>query len=394
MEFETLTHRTGFEIRDPIEHTRFELYVPDSITPVQARRGRFHFPVDAAVGFETAAVEIPKLVSPLVWTQSGELIRDSTTIDDRRFPADDYLLELNSTAMKLYIAFEAAFRLERGESTVTVHCERRTRVRVGARSLHEYPAGTITVTDDVRDTMRAISLFGSALKTLAPERSFPTLRGHPPLIERGEQFSVPAEIDPPETDVTLVLPPERKRVYAASSLVYYLGAEVVAGDEPRLIAGNFECSLDGPDGYEETVNSVLRRTFFLDCLARTERSYEVELYERKRVESMIDIDFAALYDAPLAERVGMALSIPFERIESIAMDWNLTTDIVPTAANVETLPFVAYDLSFCRTPPNPTDRAVPNPPKAFDDFVRNTSDWKWNEDDFFQVPSAPTPEHA
>jgi hypothetical protein len=96
----------------------------------------------------------------------------------------------------------------------------------------------------------------------------------------------------------------------------------------------------------------------------------------------------------VAERVGMALSIPFERIESIAMDWNLTTDIVPTAANVETLPFVAYDLSFCRTPPNPTDRAVPNPPKAFDDFVRNTSDWKWNEDDFFQVPSAPTPEHA
>jgi hypothetical protein len=124
--------------------------------------------------------------------------------------------------------------------------------------------------------------------------AFASARGHPPLIERGEQFSVPAEIDPPETDVTLVLPPERKRVYAASSLVYYLGAEVVAGDEPRLIAGNFECSLDGPDGYEETVNSVLRRTFFLDCLARTERSYEVELYERKRVESMIDIDFAAV----------------------------------------------------------------------------------------------------
>ncbi|EFW92992.1 hypothetical protein ZOD2009_06534 [Haladaptatus paucihalophilus DX253] len=394
MEFETLTRRTGLEISDPIENTRFELYVPAPITPVQTRTGRFYFPVDAAVGFETASVEIPKLVSPLVWTQSGELVADSTRIDGNEFPAGDYLLELNSTSMKLYLAFESGFRLERGETAVTVRCEGTTRIRVGARSLHEHPAGTITVTDEVRDVMRAVSLFGSALKTLSPERSFPTLRGHPPLIERGETFSVPGEIEPPETDVTLVLPPERTRVYTASSLAYYLGAEIIAGDEPRLIAGNFEQSLDGPDGYEATVNSILRRTFFFDCLARTEGFYDVELYERKRVESRMDVDLESLYDAPLADRVERALSLPFERVESVAMDWNLTTDIVPTKANVEALPFVAYDLSFCRTPSNPTERNVTEPPKAFDDFARNASDWRWDDDDFFQVASAPTAEHA
>ena len=232
---------------------------------------------------------------------------------DRTLDSDAYLVELSTTPMKLYFLVDGRLTIEHRDDTVRFSFDRETTVLVGARSFHDRPAGTITVTDDVRDAMRAVSRFGSALKTLSPERSFPTLRGHPPLVERGEEFAAPNGLEPAETDVELVVPPDREHVYPIVSLAYYLGATVVPGHDPRLVAGSFERSLDGPDGYVETVNRILRQTFFLDCLTRTEGYYKVELHEREAVEPLVDLDFADLYETPLPERLAVYLSVPFGR---------------------------------------------------------------------------------
>ncbi|WP_231184435.1 hypothetical protein [Haladaptatus sp. DYF46] len=406
MEFDTLDRRSGIAIFDPVENVRFELYTENrpSIEPTET--AGFYFPIDAAVGFETGAIEVPNHLSVVVRTQDGSIVTDATTFDGLSLPFDAYLLEVQSTPMKLYIAVEGSLSLDHGETSAMIRFDERRRVRIGARSFHDQPAGTITVTDDIEDAMAALSLLGSALKTTSCERSFPTLRGHPPVIEFGESFDVPSDIERPETGVELVVPPERQYVYPAASLAYYLGAELVAGGAPRLRVGEFEHSLSGPDGYEAAVNRTLRQVFFLDCLTRTEGYYPVELHERERVEPLVDLDFTALYGQPLAKQLPEYLSIPFETLRPHVPDWHLTTDVVPTVETLPALPYFADELSLLRTPRDPATYTSRPKPKMFDDFTRtaavaagdftrSTADaWDWGEDELFQIERADTIEHA
>jgi hypothetical protein len=391
--------RAGLDIYDPIENVRFALFTPEPIRPMPVETTSFYFPVDAAVAIETTALEVPKLVPLTIRRQDGTMVVETSDGRDRTLDADSYLVELSTAPMKLYLAVESAARLEHTDSEVVFHFGEETTVRVGVRSYHDRPAGTITVTDDTEDVMRAVSLFGSALKTTSPERSFPTLRGHPPLVERGESFSAPAGVERPETGVELVLPPDREHVFPAVSLAYYLSAEVVPGTDPRLVAGSFERSLNGTGGYEATVSRVFRQTFFLDCLTRTEGYYKVALHERQQVEPLVDLDFAALYDAPMPERLDHYLSIPFETIEPYVPNWRLGVDVTPTVENVEYAPYLAKDLALVRIPERPNPKSASPMSDAQTEFfrapssdvlVRGSDSWDAVDDrDVFQVDPMP-----
>lgn len=226
-----------------------------------------------------------------------------------------------------------------------------TEVLIGARSHHEHPAATITTTDDPADVMTAISYLGSALKTTSCERSYPTLRGHPPTIEIGDELCVPAELEQPDTGVRIELPPEYRLIYVAAPLAYYLGATVVPGTVPRIVTDTgFEHVLDGPDGFEDEVERVLKQVFFLDCITRTEGLYKVDLHKRRAVASALDLDFADLYGRPLTEQLEAYLEVPFALVEDHLPQWKLTTYVAPTAEHVEMLPFVVNDLAVVKTP--------------------------------------------
>ncbi|TKX83872.1 caspase family protein, partial [Halorubrum sp. SS5] len=93
---------------------------------------------------------------------------------------------------------------------------------------------------------------------------------------------------------------------------------------------------------------VLRQSFHMDCLARTEGFYPVDLHERETTG--LDLDWGRLYDLPLAERLGEYLDVPFEAVEPELPQWTLTTDVRPDPENVEMLPFVAGELSIVRSP--------------------------------------------
>ncbi len=397
--FESPPKRPGLLINDPIESVRFALYTPEQSQLRPADPDEFHFPVDAAVAFDTSTVEIPKRTGVYVRTQDGELVRSSTPMDGGlRVQSAAYNLELNTAPMKLYLAVESEVAIEQRNRSVVLDFGDETTLRVGARSFHEQPAGTITVTDDVEDAMRAVSLFGSALKTSSPERSFPTLRGHPPLVERGTEFSVPEGIERPDSGTELVVPRDRASVYAAAPLAYYLGAEVVPGECPRLVANEFEYDLTSSAGFETAVANTLQQIFFLDCLTRTEGYYQVDLHERRQVEPTLDLDFSALYDASPTDRLETYLGVPFETLEPNLPDWHLTTDVVPSPGNVESLPFVANDLSLVRCPPQPTTRTVRSQPEPLTefyraDFVRST-DSSTSVNDIVQPDPTNSVEHA
>ncbi|GAA0252020.1 hypothetical protein ACFFQF_02910 [Haladaptatus pallidirubidus] len=372
--FETISNPSGVLVYDPIERIRFELHTPEPLSLHHDNVDKYPFPVSSAVTFSTDRIEIPKLVGVYGRDRDYNIVFNRSTEHGRSISSRGTpYLELYVLPIKLYLTVGSPVTLSTDDSNTVIELESESEVTLGARSLHERPIGTITVPDDIEDVMRAVSHFGSALKSTSPERSFPTLRGHPPTIERGETFSVPDTVERPDTGVELVVPPTREYVYPAASLAYYLGAEVVSGTSPRLVADGVEHALDGPTTFETEVARTLQHTFFLDCLTRTEGLYQVALNERQRIEPRIDLDFAALYEMPLEERVAEYLSVPFETLEPAIPKWHLTTDVTPTSDNDEVLPFVADDLSLIRCPAAPKKNPKRSPPAEIGDFYRSTT---------------------
>lgn len=371
-DFETPDSRPGVRVNDPIESAQFALYTPDPVDfrVTDADEGAFYFPVDRTVAFETRAVEFPRRTPLLVRDDAGDLVTDFGPDEDGEttLPAARYNLEPGSAPMKLYVAVEGDLTLETLDDGIRVEFGEERTVGLGVRSFHQRPAGTVTVGDDVTDVMRAVSLLGSALKTTTPERSFPTLRGHPPLVEHGDGFDAPDGLERPETGIRIEVPPEHRYVYPVAPLAYYLGAEVVPGDTPKLVAAGIERKLPR-ERFEQAVAETLQTCFLLDCVVRTEGYYEVDLHERGVVLDRVDFDPATVYDLPLDERTAEYLSVPFADVADLVSRWHLTTDVVPTPDNAEMLPFVANDLSVVRCPDR-TPSATTSEPEHLTDFYR------------------------
>ncbi|WP_158056619.1 hypothetical protein [Halorussus halophilus] len=342
-------HADGLEVVDPIERRRFELTVGRRVRPETVPPSRFAFPVDAAVAVATDSVVVDGITDAYV-RRDGEMVAAIRPESPVSLPAGEYEVEVNAP-VKLYLRGVGPLEATNDGGRLSVSFA--DGLLVGARSYHEQPAATITTTTDPEDALRAVSYLGSALKTTSVERSYPTLRGHPPLVELGDEFSVPEPLSKPDTGVEISVPQTHRAAVVAAPLAFYLGAELVPGTEPRIEAENgFSHALgddtDDSTAFDQSVARVLKQTFFFDCITRTEGYYEVDLHERAEVEPLVDLDFPALYDASLAERLKAYLEVPFETIEEFLPRWNVTAFVDPDPAGVEAVPFVVGDLAVVR----------------------------------------------
>jgi hypothetical protein len=343
----------GLVVSDPIERSQVVLSTPDPVEVGDADPGRFRFPADAAAAVRTDRLDLETVVSVCIRDDDGDLLARTEHFDEQSFGEGTYSVELFAP-IKLYLRVDAPFRVVSDATRTRIEFDRETDVTVGARSHHKRPAATITTTDRPRDAMRAVSLLGSALKTTTVERSYPTLRGHPPLVDRGEAFEAPAGLSSPETGVTIELPATRRHVYAVAPLAYYLGATVVPGETARLVTDDgFTHELGVARDFETDVERLLKRTFFLDCLTRTEGYYQVDLFERTALESElaadVDLDFPDLYGRSIGAQLESYLEVPYGTIEAHAPRWKLGAHVSPSASNVELLPFLANDLAVVTT---------------------------------------------
>lgn len=184
--------RPGVSISDPIESTRFALITdrPVDVTATSTSTDDWLFPVESAASVTAGQVRVPKrsgiFVRPLddaATINSFQPDGDGVSVDGRR------LLEVNTAPVKLYLrAGPCEIRLSDDGGETVLDFDDVVDVQIGVRSYRDQPVGTIKVPDDPSAVMDGVSLFGSALQTTSPERSWPTLRGHPPLIERGPVF--------------------------------------------------------------------------------------------------------------------------------------------------------------------------------------------------------------
>lgn len=374
--YQPAVDRSGVLIKDSIQSVQFPVFTNTSVTS-GGTNVEFAAPIDTTARIRTSRIAIPKRSRLFVRTpQSRQVHTQFDPMESSRLFSDRaHRIEVNTAPVKLYLGVESAMEISTasvgGRDEVWLEFPREVDVALGVRSFHDQPAGTITTTADPEGAMQAISCLGSSLKTTSPERSFPTLRGHPPLVEVGDEFNAPDGLEHPDTGVRLELPAEYEYIYPATSLAYYLGAEVVPGGEPRLVTDEgFEYSLDREDGYEETVARVLRQLFVLDCVTRTEGLYPDSICERRVVEDAVSLDYADLYSVSLAERTRRYLEVPWQAVSDAVPTWPRVIDVVADPESVDSVPFVAADLALARTPTK-TKSPPPDPPEFIDDFHRS-----------------------
>jgi len=346
--FEPLAAPTGIQVVDPIDGGQFTFLTPDPVETDPAPKDALPVPVDGAVSIDTDVIRTPYLVG--VWIRDGEfdLVEQCTGGDQVSLPDGRYVVEFSSVQLKLYLGIDGPATVDATGDLVEFSTSGESDVVVGLRSYHEQPARTITTTESPPDVMKAISQFRAALKTTSPERSFPTLRGHPPLVEFGEEFSAPGGARLSPASLSIELPPRWDRILPAAPLSYYLDADLVPGDRARLHLDGETVPLVGPDGYEQRIAQILKHVFTLDCVVRTEGLYNVDLHERSVLEARTDLDFQRLYDLPLAERTLAYLDVPFETVEPATPEWKLTADVQPEPENARVLPFLSSDLALIR----------------------------------------------
>lgn len=339
------------EIVDPVERRRIRLRSGEGgfADSSAVDPGALPFPVDAAVRLSARRLTVPRFVHLFVRDESGAVVAKTGPFDYRELPADSYVVEIHAP-IKLYLRVESSFTLAAGADEITLAFDDASTVVLGARSYHERPAATITTTDDPTDLQTAVSYLGSALKTTGPERSYPTLRGHPPLFKRGDSLDVPDGLPEPRDDVRLEVPPTLSATFTVAPLSYYLGCEVGPGEGPKLVTDRgFEYPLDGPAGYEESVERLLKQVFFLDALVRAEGFSGVDLAERAAFDPPTEFDAERLYDLSLPGRLAAYLSVPFDAVEPHLPRWELVAWLPPEPDHLETLPFVVDELAVVRT---------------------------------------------
>ncbi|WP_435347075.1 hypothetical protein [Haloarchaeobius sp. HRN-SO-5] len=339
----------GVAITDQIKQRRLQVVTDDAVSPTPTDPEDFEFPVDAAFTIETGRLFIDRAEEVYLRSACGTYDRPVTHQTELRLDTNVYSLDI-SGPVKLYWRFEGEPVVRNGADSLRVDFSDRATVEFGVRTYHKNPAGTITTSADPNDVMTAISALSSALKTTSVERSYPTLRGHPPLLELGDELDIPDDFSPAGTGVEIGVPSELQYVYAAAPLAFYLGADIVPASEPKIRMGQFEHGLADGRRFEDDVAQILKQTLFLDCVVRTEGIHQVELYERQLVEPKLPFDIAEMYGQPLPNQLEAYLSVPFDVIEPHLPRWCLTAHVPADAKHVEAVPHIVNDLGVIRSP--------------------------------------------
>lgn len=342
--------RIGFEIdgetlavRDRIEGTRLDLRADREPELSPALPELFPLPVDRAASFEAESVSVSEYSNVNVRRANGDFVAQLD--EPSEFPRGDYCVEINGVTKVLLRAEDAEIDTSgmAGSGPIELEFDRPTTVTIGGRSLHTRPEATVTVPDDPAALTEAVSVLGSSIREFSPERSWPTLRGYPPRIERGDELDVPSPLTVPDTGVEVVVRPTYADVYRLSTLSYYLGARMTVGDAPaiRLETGYEERLPTEGEALEQRVKELFGTWFFLDTLARTEGYVPSDRYEYEQVGAELPFYPPNLADSSMSERLMEYLEVDAETVAPYAPAWPTVATVRPVPAAAELLPHLA-----------------------------------------------------
>ena len=354
-----------------------ELSITGTFDDVSPSDADMQFPVDVVLEATTSTVSFPHEVVYAHSLGTG----DWEVLDQRdrslTVGAGSYEVDVDAE-IKTYLRVEGPFRIERTPDfeSVVLTLESPQPIRFGFRGRHEFPDGSITVPFTPDGLAAAIPYLASAQKSDDSNRSFPSLRGHPPLVEAGEILSVPNNIASrkPSTGIEFEIPDRFESVYVVAPLAYYLQAAVRTSsiDRPvlRLTDLGREVSLRPMPTFERDVERLLRTCLFLDCLVRNVGPHRSKLAELGLLE-FLEFDPQSLYFASAQSRLDTYLDVPFDAISHRIPTWHLATYVEPTPDNVGMVPFLLDRLSLCYMPRTSELGGKELIERSLDDFYRS-----------------------
>lgn len=256
---------------------------------------------------------------------------------------DDYTVKIDAQIV-VYLRFRGSGSIAWDEAAAetVIRFPEATSVAVGFRSSVHAPAETITVSPDPAGVATAITHLATGIETTTPDKSFPSLRRHPPAIDLGDRTDIPREVADRrrETGIVFHVPDDLESLFVIAPLAYYLQAAVRAEprDRARLVAPDVGLSLELPSisQLQFAVAALLRRVFFLDCLVRNAGPYSADLAERSLLDD-ISLDPDRTYAATPQERLAAYLNAAFDLIEDRLPEWHLTMYVAPRTVHVPTL---------------------------------------------------------
>jgi hypothetical protein len=299
--------------------------------------------VDAAVSGSATGLRLPVTQGYLVGT-GGRYDLSSV----RRLPTDSYTLTLED-GVETTVSFSGAVRVDRLNGRTVIRFGGRRPVTVGFREPATRPS-TIRVPRSPEGVARAISVAAGTPETAGPERSHPTARPHPPLVEFGEE-AVPQSVETERglTGVEFHLPPAYEPLYVVAPLAYYTGATVSVGARTptvRIPSLDLERHFAPGAAFADEVATVLRRLFFLDCYVR-----DTEGPNRLRPDGTgAEAELDAYASSTMGERLAMALSGGPEGVDVPLPEWHLSTYVSADPTNARAVPHLLDRLSLVYPP--------------------------------------------
>lgn len=313
-------------------------------------------PIDKSVTGRASRLSFPPSLVGIVDVETGTRYEHGNDTKPLLLPDGEYLANVHGN-VKTYLRFSGPATVQKTDDfdSLIFSFRRKTPVTLGFRSHHKMPVDTITVPPTTEGVATAISYASSSQKVTGPDRSYPTLRGHPPRFELGEELHIPREVRAAKKDIGIEIriPDDFETLFVTAPLAYYLQADVVVEGHraPMLSAPevNFTYSFSPLPAYQHEVADLLRQVFFLDCLVRNAGPHRWELAELSLLDT-VDIDAAETYDATPAEQLVTYDLADFERIEGDLPEWHLSMYVEPVLENVSALPYLLSNLSLIYLP--------------------------------------------
>ncbi|WP_435147019.1 hypothetical protein [Halobaculum sp. P14] len=312
---------------------------------------------DTVVSGETRQLRFPPVFATVTDVDTGETFSLDGDEGPVSLPPGNYLLKVDSRVVA-YVRFSGA---------VTLSCPGYERLQLDFPTATTASVGFVTTVLESTDRIRvpespagvaaALSAFSAGGRTTTPDRSFATMRGHPPHVEFDDDVAadgaIPASIRErtDDADVELTVPPELRYLFPLAPLAYYTGAAVRVDPDatPTLTIPGREEELDALPAFQRTVGSLLERVFYLDCLVRTAGPHGSSL-SRRPVLDELGLDADDLYREPMARRLDAYLSVPFDDVRDRFPEWHLAMAVEPTYEHVRTLPHLVANVPHVTLP--------------------------------------------
>lgn len=254
---------------------------------------------------------------------------------------------LTNTHSRVHLRFDGPASLRPAKRETVLSLSESQRITVGKGQAESVGPAPIQVPETVAGLATGLSHLSVAHHTLAPSRSHPEQRDHPPILTTGVSESIPADIaaGKPETGIELRLPAAVESLFVAAPLAYYLGADVTVGDRERAVL-----TADGTTvhrefaplpAFQEEVAGLVRRLFYLDCLVR-----RMNPEENPAALEACSLDPATIRGLTPAGRLERYLNVPTAVVSDAMPEWHLSTHVQPSLARSRCLPFLLDKLSL------------------------------------------------